>query len=533
MGEARLPFFDPSQARGPRRGPDVGQDVTGEVLAHGADRADAGRGRAPLTVSALILRIKGALADAFPQTVAVVGEISNFKLHSSGHMYFRLKDASSAIDVALWRQHAERLKFSPADGLEVVVEGRVDVYDVRGQLQLYAERMTPKGAGALELAFRQLREKLQREGLFDPAAKVAIGRFPRAVGIITSASGAAIRDIRRTLLRRWPAVRAYLLPVLVQGEGAAEEIARAIAATDAAAGRLGIDTIILARGGGSLEDLWAFNEEIVARAIFAARTPIITGIGHETDVTIADLVADLRAATPTAAAVAAVPDAAEVARHVETLHKRLHRSTVESLRAARVDLEAILRSVIFRDPAWRVRTSQQHLDELSHRLRAAQADLAADCRRYLEPLAGRLAALHPAALAERARGMSDRLTGRLAWALGGLSKRAGDALAAVQARLASASPVHHLRLARQQIDAARRHLEALSYRNVLARGYSVTRDRDGEILRSVAQVVHGQEIRTELADGSIDSRVTQTDKAEEPKTGKKGTSNRSPQLFDE
>lgn len=528
MGDARLPFFDPSQARGPRRGPDVGQDVTEEVLAD-----DPGRGRAPLTVSALILRIKGALAEAFPQTVAVVGEISNFKLHSSGHMYFRLKDASSAIDVAMWRQHAERLKFTPSDGLEVVVDGRVDVYDVRGQLQLYAERMTPKGAGALELAFRQLREKLQREGLFDPAAKAAIPRFPRAVGIITSATGAAIRDIRRTLLRRWPAVRAYLLAVLVQGEGAAEEIARAIAAMDAAAERFGIDTIILARGGGSLEDLWAFNEELVARALFAAKTPIITGIGHETDVTIADLVADLRAATPTAAAAAAVPDASELARHLEVFHKRLHRSATETLRSARAAVEAILRSVIFRDPSWRVRTSQQHLDELSHRLRAAQADLTAECRRDLEPLAGRLAALHPAALAERARGMLERLTARLAWALGSQSKRAGDALAVAGARLAAASPVHRVRLARQQIEATQRHLEAMSYRNVLARGYSVTRDSDGQVLRSVAQVVRGQQIRTELTDGSIDSRVIPTDKARKPKTGKNGESKRSPQLFDE
>ena len=504
MGEGRLPFFDPAAAKGPRRGPDVGKDVTDEVLGGG------GGGQAPLTVSGLVVRIKGALAEAFPQTVTVVGEISNFKLHSSGHMYFRLKDANAAIDVAMWRQHAGRLKFAPADGLEVVLEGRVDVYDVRGQLQLYAERMTPKGAGALELAFRQLRERLEREGLFAPAAKVAIPQFPRAVGIITSPTGAAIRDIRRTLARRWPAAQGYLVPVLVQGEGAAEIIARAIAAMDAAAGRFGIDVIILARGGGSLEDLWAFNEEVVARAIFAARTPIISGVGHETDVTIADLVADLRAATPTAAAAAAVPDAAELVRHVATLQGRLHRIAVQTVRTARDALGAVQRSVIFRDPGWRVRTAQQRVDELSHRLRAAQGELTADRRRRLDPLVGRLAGLHPSALAARAGGYLDRLTGRLAWALGGRSKREGDNLGRLEGRLTSASPAHRVRLARQQIDSAARHLEALSYRNVLARGFSVTRGRGGGILRSVGEAAEGQAIRTELTDGTIDSRVVAT-----------------------
>ncbi len=368
--------------------------------------------------------------------------------------------------------------------------------------------MTPKGAGALELAFRQLREKLQRQGLFDPAAKVPIPRFPRAIGIITSPTGAAIRDILRTLTRRWPAVQVYLLAVLVQGEGAAESIADAIARMDAHAARFDIDTILLARGGGSLEDLWAFNEEIVARAIFAARTPIICGVGHETDVTIADLVADVRAATPTAAAELAVPDAAELTRHLTTTWIRLNRTAAAIVRSAHAALEAVLRSVIFRDPAWRVRTSFQRLDELSYRLRAEMAALAADRRRRLEPLAGRLAVQHPAVLTERARGRVDRLTARLAWAFGGQSKRAGDTLTTLSGRLLSASPIHRVRLARQQIDAAQRQLEALSYRNVLSRGFSVTRGPAGRILRSVKQAKDGQWIRTELADGTIDSRVT-------------------------
>jgi exodeoxyribonuclease VII large subunit len=249
-------------------------------------------------------------------------------------------------------------------------------------------------------------------------------------------------------------------------------------------------------------------------------------------VTIADVVADLRAATPTAAAAAAGPDATEFARHVAMLHARVHRAAVEAIRAAASGLEAILRSVMFRDPAWRVRTSQQRLDELSHRLRAAQAERTTEHRRDLDPLVARLAALHPAALAARAQGTLERLTARLAWALVGQSKRAGEVLGHLEARLVTVSPMHRVRLALQQIDAARRHLEALSYRNVLARGYSVTRTQAGGILRSVAQVSQGQPIRTELADGTIDSRVTGAQGPTADKTRRKHKPDPNPKLFD-
>jgi exodeoxyribonuclease VII large subunit len=464
-----------------------------------------------LTVSALIARVRCALADAFPRRVTVVGEISNFKLHSSGHMYFRLKDADAAIDAAMFRQFAAHVRFTPADGLEVVAEGRVDVYDPRGQLQFYVESMTPRGAGALELAFRQLREKLHGEGLFDPAAKKPLARFPRAVGVITSPTGSAVRDICRTLQRRWPAARVYLMPVLVQGEGAAESVAEGIALLDAHAERFGIDTLIVARGGGSLEDLWAFNEEIVARAIFAAVTPIVTGIGHETDVTIADMAADVRAATPTAAAELAAPDTAEVLRHLASLHARLHRSVVEGLASAASDLRGLLRSAIFRDPAAGLRIRHQRLDELSHRLRADLGHLLSQARRRLDPVGGKLAALHPARLAEVARGRLDRLTARLAWALGARSKRAGDVLAVWRGRLLAVHPAQRLALVRQRLNAAERQLEAMSYRGVLWRGFSVTRKADGAILRSRADAVEGDWITTELADGMIRSRLGEPD----------------------
>ena len=463
---------------------------------------------APLTVSALLAAVKDALNTALPGRVTVVGELSNFKHHTSGHMYFRLKDASAAIDAAMFRGRASRLKFTPTDGLEVVVEGHVDVYETRGQLQLYVERMTPRGAGALELAFRQLCDKLRAEGLFDPAAKKPIARMPRAIGVVTSPTGAALRDIRRTLGRRWGAATVYLLGVLVQGDAAAEDVAGAIALLDAHAGRLGIDTIIVARGGGSIEDLWAFNTEPVARAIFACKTPVISGVGHEIDVTIADMVADRRAATPTAAAELAVPDAVELRQVVAALGARLVRGAFEHVRSARRELDSVLRSAVFRDPAARVRTQMQRTDELSHRMASALRGRLARDRGRLEPAANRLAALHPARLHERALAALDRLASRMAWALGGRSKRAGDLLGALDTRLRAGHPAYRAALARQQLASLARQLEAMSYRSVLARGFSVTRKAGGTILRSVDDAQSGEMLQTELADGSIESQVT-------------------------
>jgi len=492
---------------------------------------------APLTVSDLLAKVKAALGDAFAGRVRVVGEISNFKRHSSGHLYFRLKDADTAIDAVMFRRAAGRVKFTPGDGLEVLAEGRIDVYEAQGRLQFYVERMTPKGQGALELAFRQLREKLQGEGLFDPARKGPLPRFPRAVGVVTSRTGAAIRDIDRTLRRRWPAADVYLVSVHVQGEGAAAEIAEAVRLLDAAAERYRIDTIIVARGGGSIEDLWPFNEEIVARAIFAAATPIISGVGHEVDVSISDMVADVRAATPTAAAELAVPDREEVSRLVTDLAGRLGRSVREDLQAAAAGLETVLRSVVFRDPTHRLRAQMQRTDEMSLRLRAALGQQLTRSAGLLRPLENRLAGLHPARLRERALARLADAVHRLAWALGKRSKMAGDRLAETVGRLRAAHPAARLRLARQRAGAAARQLEALSYRSVLGRGYSVTRAPDGAILRSVSDVAVGDKIRTELADGDLDSQVTGAGMAPPPKAApktrpKRGPRDDEPTLFD-
>ena len=512
--------FDFSKARGPRPGPDVGSASPGQ------------RKTGPISVSVLVGRIKGALAEAFGKCISVVGEISNFKRHGSGHLYFRLKDAEAAIDAVMFKSHAGKLKFAPADGLEVVAEGRVDVYETQGRLQIYVERLLPKGAGELELAFRQLHEKLAREGLFDPAAKKPIGRFPRGIGLVTSAGGAAIRDISRTLAQRWPAARVYLFPTAVQGAGAAEQIAQAVAMLDAHAKAYQIDTIIVARGGGSLEDLWSFNEEEVARAIFAAGTPIISGVGHEVDVTIADMASDVRAATPTAAAVLAVPDADEIRRHVMSLGTRLGRTVVADLGSARATLAGILRSAVFRDPRGRLRTHMQRMDELAQRLRVMLAGAVARARKRMEQPTAALAAVHPARLSERARASLSSVARALAWALGSRSKGASEELLVLRGRLVAAGPTRRLQLARQHITAVERQLAAMSYRNVLNRGYSVTRTAGGAVARRSSDVKPGELIQTELSEGKIDS-VVRGDKTNVPPKArtKQEPQRREPGLF--
>ena len=517
------PLFDASQARGPRRGPDVG------AAREPTDQADA----KAMSVSALLARVKNVLTAGMPKTGTVVGELSNCKLHTSGHFYFRLKDADTAIDAAMFKAQASKLKFRPEDGLEVIVTGRVDVYQTRGQLQLYANKIIPKGAGALELAFRQLKEKLQGEGLFDPARKKPLPRFPSGIGVITSATGAAVRDIGRTLRWRWPAAKVYLLPAIVQGDQAASQIAAAIADLDAAAGRLGIDTLIVARGGGSLEDLWAFNEEPVARAIAAAATPVICGVGHEVDITIADMVADVRAATPTAAAERAVPDRAEMSQRIEELFSRLAGAATGLVIDARTQLGSILRSVVFRNPAWQLREAVQQLDELTIRLPAGLKGRLADDRRSLEPLANRLAALHPARLSERARARLDRLTNRLAWVLGARAKLAGDRLGETAGRFSAIHPKHQLALASQRLAAARRQLEALSYRATLQRGFSVTRSSDGTIVRAAEQALSAGRLETEFADGRVRSIVEgSAGKSPTPRRAKPDPDHQQPSLFD-
>ncbi|MGB3088302.1 MAG: exodeoxyribonuclease VII large subunit, partial [Phycisphaerae bacterium] len=275
----------------------------------------------PETVWQLTRRVQAALEDGFPQ-VWVVGEISNFKRHTSGHVFFTLKDERASLRCVLWRSTAARIRRELKDGLEVEAKGHISVFEKAGNYQLYVSSVKPRGTGPLEVAFRKLKEKLAAEGLFALERKRPLPRFPRRIGVVTSPTGAVVRDIIHVLGRRWPAAEILLAPARVQGEGAAEEIVRGIRNLNRVGG---VDVMIVGRGGGSLEDLWPFNEEAVARAIFASGVPVVSAVGHETDFSISDFVADVRAPTPSAAAELVAPDRREVLAGLETTARRMAR----------------------------------------------------------------------------------------------------------------------------------------------------------------------------------------------------------------
>ncbi len=301
----------------------------------------------PLSVSEITALIKENLEGAFAD-VYVVGELSRTTRASSGHVYMTLKDEGAVLQAVAWRNVAQGLRFRLEEGLQVVARGSIDVYAPRGSYQLIVSWMEPRGLGALQLAFRQMQEKLQQEGLFAAEHKVPLPPFPARIGLVTSPTGAAVRDMINVIGRRWPLARLYVYPCRVQGEGAAAEIAAGIARLNAA--RPDLDLMIVGRGGGSLEDLWAFNEEVVARAVFASRIPVVSAVGHEIDFTICDFVADVRAATPTEAGELVVPDRAEVASSLRLYRRRLGLALGRTVARARERLDALTARYAFRRP---------------------------------------------------------------------------------------------------------------------------------------------------------------------------------------
>ena len=350
---------------------------------------------AVLTVSELNEIIRNRLETGI-DALWVTGELSNVRFPPSGHVYFTLKDRQSQISAVLFRRHAESLRFRLEDGMEVVCSGRVSLYTVRGALQFYAVEVEARGKGALAVAFEQLKQRLSGEGLFDAERKKPLPFLPRTVGIVTSLHGAAVRDMLSVIGERFPDRRVVIRPVRVQGDGAAEEIAAGIRELDATGA---VDVMIVGRGGGSLEDLWAFNEEVVARAIASARVPVVSAVGHEIDVTIADFVADQRAATPTAAAEMVVPIGRELAYQVAVLARRLRRGTESRLERRRENLRHWVRRLA--DPGQRLRQGQMRLDDLSLRLWRRQEDGVSRLRERLGHLAGRLGAVDPLAVLRR------------------------------------------------------------------------------------------------------------------------------------
>ncbi len=419
----------------------------------------------PLSVWELTAQIKDLLEGAFP-TVWVAGEISNFARPQSGHCYLTLKDDRAQLRAVMWRGVAVRTRFDLHDGLEVICRGHLDVYAARGSYQLVIEDIVPRGMGALELALRQLREKLAREGLFDPARKRPLPAFVRRIAVVTSPTGAAIRDFLQVLGRRWRGADVLVVPVRVQGEGAAAEIAAAIQTVnrlpekgdsphlperpEGCFAQMGTvpffrpDCIVVTRGGGSMEDLWAFNEEAVVRAIAASQIPVISAVGHEIDVTLADLAADRRALTPSEAAELVAPAAEEVLADLRQIERRLAGGLRSRAVKARLRLDSLAGSAVFRRPFQRVFELARRLDELN--VRATRA----------------------------VRGCA--------------------------------------RLARQQVDTLAGRLDSLSPLAVLGRGYSLTqRTADGGLIRAAADLSTGEQITTRFARGQAISRVEQVE----------------------
>lgn len=343
------------------------------------------------TVSELTGEIKDLIEGNLPE-VWVRGEVSNCLKANSGHVYFTLKDEGAQIAAVVWRNAAARFRFDMHDGLQVVVNGSIEVYKPRGSYQVIVRQLIPQGVGALELAFRQMHAKLEAEGLFSPARKRPIPRFPKRIALVTSPSGAAVRDMIQVITRRWQAAGLVIVPVKVQGEGAAQEIATALRNVHHLPD---VDVVICGRGGGSLEDLWAFNEEVVARAIAACRLPVISAVGHEIDVTIADLVADVRALTPSEAGERVVPDRAEVSRTLDTLQQRLVSGLQNRAGKARLQLDGLASRRVFTRPSQRVHDELTRLDELDVRLRRAIRQRAVASKQQLDLAAATLDALSP------------------------------------------------------------------------------------------------------------------------------------------
>ncbi|WP_435925124.1 exodeoxyribonuclease VII large subunit [Paenibacillus sp. DYY-L-2] len=421
-------------------------------------------------------------SDNLLSDVWIRGEISNFTHHSSGHMYFTLKDEGSRIKSIMFASHNQRLPFIPKEGTRVIARGNVTVYERDGQYQFYATHMQPDGIGSLYLAYEQLKGKLEAEGLFAPERKRALPRFPRSIGVITSPTGAAVRDILTTLARRYPQASVVLHPVLVQGKGAALSIVKAIRTMN----RMGeADVLIVGRGGGSLEELWAFNEEPVARAIYESAIPVISAVGHETDFTIADFVADLRAATPTAAAELAVPHTAELKAQLRQREQVLQQGLQHRLAQARERLRRLTQSPALKQPQRALLQHAERLDTLHSRLQARMASRRELTAAKHDRLHQRLMRYHPQEnllYARRRQSEAERLLRQTMAAL--------------------------LKEKSQQLGYGIRQLDALSPLKVMARGYSLVYDEQGKrLIKSLDEVEPGDMIKVKVTDGELDCQV--------------------------
>lgn len=437
-----------------------------------------------LTVSQLNARARSLLEEVFPR-VWVEGELSNLARPSSGHLYFTLKDSGAQVRCALFRQNAARIRLDLRDGLLVQARGRVSLYEGRGDYQMIIDSLEPAGDGALRQAFEALKAKLQGEGLFAAERKRPLPSHPTRIGVITSPSGAAVRDIISVFGRRAPFIELVISPTAVQGREAAPQIVRALERAD----RAGFDALILARGGGSLEDLWPFNEEMVARAVAACQTPIISAVGHETDVSISDFVADLRAPTPSAAAELLSPDTQAMLAQLQRNHRQLQQCMKVRLTNERLRLDSLRRRL--RHPGERLAQQSQHLDELDMRLQRAWCHRLEQRQQQLVNLRGRLQHQHPERLSRVLHERLEQLRQRLPRAMN-----------------------QHLQQRRQRLESAAQGLHLISPLATLGRGYSILLDQQGKAIRSQQDTKPGQQLQARLAEGQLALRV----ESEQPHT---------------
>jgi len=433
-----------------------------------------------LSIEELNLSIKQLLEGQF-NIVWARGEISNFKAHTSGHYYFSLKDSKSQISAVMFRGYNSRLKFKPADGVEVIVRGRISVYEPRGNYQILCEMMEPVGAGALQKAFEQLKEKLKAEGLFEAARKKPIPAHPRHVAIVTSPTGAAIRDILNILSRRAPWLPVTIVPTLVQGDGAAAQIAEAFLKAQKLEN---VDVIIVGRGGGSIEDLWAFNDEKLARLIAASQIPVISAVGHEIDFTISDFVADLRAPTPSAAAELVAKSSQELGNRLSQLQKLLLLSAQRHLKSLEQKLTILTKGLV--DPQKKLQDLILRNDDLVERLQMAMSRLTSDRRYQLQIL-------------EKRMGSPQDLIQQKKRDLEYLSQRMDKSLK------------YALERKRSELGRWVSVLDSLSPLKVVERGYSIVK-KNKEVIKSADQVVVGDLLQIILAQGELEARVEKVNK---------------------
>ncbi|GMQ84422.1 MAG: exodeoxyribonuclease VII large subunit [Gammaproteobacteria bacterium] len=437
------------------------------------------------SVARLNREARNLLESGFPR-LWVEGEISNLARPASGHLYFTLKDARAQVSCALFRNRAIRLSFAPENGTQVLIQAQVSLYEARGNYQLIVNHMEEAGDGALRRAFEQLKNQLHREGLFDAEHKRALPDLPRCIGVITSPSGAAIRDVLTVLGRRFPAIPVIIYPTQVQGEGAARQIVSAIHMAET---RAECDVLLLTRGGGSLEDLWPFNEEAVARAVYACRIPVVSAVGHEIDFVISDFVADQRAATPSAGAELLSPDQNELVTLVRQLESRLQAHTRQRLKSCGDQLGWLVRRIGQTHPGRQLHQQAQRLDELEARLGRARKFLASRQQAGLDAIRSRLAQCSPQQRLQRLLNQATQLAQRLEYCIN-----------------------TQVSYRREKLAVLSRALDTISPLATLQRGYSITLQQiDGSVVNSVQQVHSGDTLETRLARGRIFSKVTGID----------------------